>query len=68
MEKIAPDVVISTHWATNYYAEQMENKPYTVMYIPDAHANALFRYKSDFSLISMKEGYERARKFKRRYK
>ena len=67
MEKIAPDVVISTHWATNYYAEQMENKPYTVMYIPDAHANALFRYKSDFSLISMKEGYERARKFKRRY-
>ena len=67
VEEIAPDVVVSTHWATNYYAEKAQNKPYTVMYIPDAHANALFRYKCDFSMISMPEGYKRARKFKRRY-
>lgn len=67
MEELDPDVVISTHWATNYYAEKMKKKPYTVVYVPDAHANALFRYPSDFSMIAMPEGYRRARKFKRRY-
>ena len=67
MEDLAPDVVVSTHWATNYYAVKSSKKPYTVMYIPDAHANALFRYNSDLSLISMKEGYDRARRFKKRY-
>ena len=44
IEKVAPDVVISTHWATNYYAEHMKNKPYTVTYVPDAHVNELFQY------------------------
>ncbi|MBO5481232.1 MAG: hypothetical protein J6A63_08610 [Clostridia bacterium] len=67
MEELRPDVVVSTHWATNYYAEHMQKKPYTVMYIPDAHANALFRYPCDFSMISMPEGYKRAMRFKRRY-
>ena len=67
MEDLEPDVVVSTHWATNYYAVKSSKKPYTVMYIPDAHANALFRYHADLSLISMKEGYDRARRFKRRY-
>lgn len=67
MDELAPDVVVSTHWATNYYAVKSEKKPYTVMYVPDAHANALFRYPCDFSMISMKEGYDRAMKFKRRY-
>ena len=67
MEDLDPDVVISTHWATNYYAVKSSKKPYTVMYIPDAHANALFRYHTDYSLISMPEGYKRARRFKRRF-
>ncbi|MBQ8726444.1 MAG: hypothetical protein IJY84_05055 [Clostridia bacterium] len=67
MEDLAPDAVVSTHWATNYYAVKSSKKPYTVMYVPDAHANALFRYPCDFSMISMKEGYDRAMKFKRRY-
>jgi processive 1,2-diacylglycerol beta-glucosyltransferase len=67
MEDLEPDVVVSTHWATNYYAVKSSKKPYTVMYIPDAHANALFRFHSDLSLISMKEGYDRARRFKKRY-
>ncbi|MBQ7373459.1 MAG: hypothetical protein IJW64_02705 [Clostridia bacterium] len=67
MEEIAPDVVISTHWATNYYAEQMKNKPYTVMYIPDAYPIAMFRYPCDLLTIPIKEGYELGlRKFKRR--
>ena len=67
MQQLNPDVVVSTHWATNYYARQMENKPYTVMYVPDAHANTMFRYPCDFSMISMPDGYRRAMKFKRRY-
>ena len=31
MEELQPDVVVSTHWATNYYAENLKNKPYTVI-------------------------------------
>lgn len=67
MEALKPDAVISTHWATNYYAEHMKNKPYTAMYIPDAHINTLFRYPCDLSLISIPEGYRKALRFKRRY-
>lgn len=67
MEEIAPDVVISTHWATNYYAERCGKDIYTVMYVPDAHANKFFRDKCDFTCISTEEGYERALKFKGRY-
>ena len=67
MEELQPDVVVSTHWATNYYAENLKNKPYTVTYIPDAHANALFRYPCDLSMISMPEGYAAALKYKKRH-
>ncbi len=67
MEELNPDVVISTHWATNYYAEHMEKKPYTIMYVPDAHVNELFAYRCDFDTISIKEGYEKALKDKRRF-
>ena len=67
MEELAPDIVISTHWATNYYAEKMEKKPFTVMHVPDAHINAMFRYSSDFTTISTPEGYIRAMKFHRRH-
>ncbi len=62
MEKLSPDVVVSTHWATNYYANKISRKPYTITYVPDAHANALFRYKCDYELIGMEEGYKRARR------
>ncbi|MBE5742055.1 MAG: hypothetical protein E7360_01900 [Clostridiales bacterium] len=67
IEEVNPDVVISTHWATNYYAVKSSKKPFTVMHVPDAHANALFRYTADLTTISMKEGYERAKRFKRRF-
>ena len=58
MKRLHPDVVFSTHWATNYYAEkQKENKPKTVMYCPDARLNKLFEYRCDLNLISMPYGY-----------
>ena len=67
MKDLRPDVVISTHWVTNYYAEHMKkNKPLTVVYCPDARLNKLFDYRSDLVLISMPKGYRLGLR-KRRY-
>lgn len=66
MKELGPDVVFSTHWASNYYAEkQKENKPYTIMYCPDARLNKLFEYRCDLSMISMPYGYYKALREKR---
>ena len=65
MRELAPDVVFSTHWATNYYAEHLEKKPLTVMYCPDAQLYKLFEYHSDLSMISMPYGYLKALREKR---
>lgn len=62
MEELKPDLVVSTHWATNYYAMNMQNRPLTVMYCPDVWMNTLFRYPCDLALLSMSRGYERALK------
>ena len=67
MEELEPDIVISTHWSTNYYAMKMENRPYTVMHVPDAHINTMFRYPCDLTTISMPEGYLRAMKLHKRH-
>lgn len=68
MRELKPDLVVSTHWATNYYAMKMKNRPLTVMYCPDAKINTLFRYPCDLTMTSMKPGYDRAmKKHKRRY-
>lgn len=67
LSEINPDVIFSTHWATNYYAEHMEKKPLTIMYCPDAHLNRMFKYKADITLCSMETGYSEAlddRRFK----
>ena len=65
MEDINPDVVFSTHWATNYYAENMKNKPFTIMYCPDVIMNKLFMYHADLTLLSMKPGYDLAKRYKK---
>ena len=66
MKQLEPDVVFSTHWASNYYAEmQKENKPYTIMYCPDARLNKLFKYRCDLCMISMPYGYYKALRDKR---
>ena len=61
MEKLAPDLVVSTHWATHYYARHAKHKPLTAMYCPDAHINPLFAYPSDLTLLSMRPGFEMAK-------
>lgn len=61
MKELDADVVFSTHWASNYYAEHLkDNKPHTVMYCPDAQLNELFEYRCDLNLISMPYGYYKA--------
>lgn len=68
MRELKPDLVVSTHWATNYYAMKMKNRPLTVMYCPDAKINTLFRYPCDVAMTSMQLGYDRAMtKHKRRF-
>ncbi len=61
MEKLAPDLVVSTHWATHYYARHAKHKPLTAMYCPDAHINPLFAYPSDLTMVSMRPGFEMAK-------
>lgn len=60
MDELKPDLVFSTHWCTNYYARRCKSRPLTVVYVPDAHVNTLFRYDADLVLVSMSTGYERA--------
>ncbi|MDE6372961.1 MAG: hypothetical protein K2L72_00510, partial [Clostridia bacterium] len=65
MTELKPDLVVSTHWATNYYAMKMKDRPLTAMYCPDAKINTLFRYPCDLALTSMPTGYRRAMKMHR---
>ena len=68
MDKLAPDLVVSTHWATNYYAKKCNCKPLTVMYCPDAEINPLFSYPADIVMVSTDTGHSHARrKHKRRF-
>lgn len=66
MESLRPDLVFSTHWATGYYARHLKNRPITFQYVPDATLNNFFEYPADYTLISMKMGYDLGMK-KRKY-
>ncbi len=67
MDELNADLVVSTHWATNYYAVKCSSKPLTALYCPDAHLNPLFEYKSDLTMLSMLPGYKQAAKKRRRF-
>lgn len=68
MEELKPDMVVSTHFATNYFAEHCKNKPLTVVYFPDIVVNPMYRYPCDLLLVTAPTGYERAlRTHKRRF-
>lgn len=62
MEELRPDMVVSTHWATNYYAKHIKPCPLTVVYCPDTDVNPLFSYPSDMVLVPTPTGYADARK------
>ena len=63
INKINPDVVVSTHWSTNYLAWQMKNRPYTIVYVPDCHINEFFQYKSNLTIVNNKKAYKMAKKY-----
>jgi UDP-N-acetylglucosamine:LPS N-acetylglucosamine transferase len=68
MEEFKPDMVVSTHWSTNYYARHIPSQPLTVSYIPDIQIIPLCRYDSDMTLISAERGYQKAlKKYKKRF-
>lgn len=68
MEELNADMVVSTHWATNYYAVKAGNKPLTAMYCPDVWLNPLFCYDCDLTMVSMQYGYDRAiKRHKKRF-
>ena len=68
MNALAPDLVVSTHWSTNYFATKCAQKPLTVLYCPDARLYPLFEYPCDITLVPTRFGYEEAlKKHKRRY-
>lgn len=68
MEELAPDMVVSTHWSTNFFAKKSPCAPLTVLYCPDAYSYPLFNYPCDLAMIPTKSGYERSlRKWKRRF-
>lgn len=69
VDELNADVLVSTHWATNYYAMHSKNRPLTLTYVPDTFINPVFRYKTDITLCSMKTGYDDALKHhSKRYK
>ena len=68
MAELKPDLVLSTHWSTVYYAEQIENKPINVSYVPDVQVIPLCCYPNDMTLVSTCRGYNDAlKKHKKRF-
>ncbi len=68
MNELAPDLVVSTHWSTNYFAKKSDVNPLTVLYCPDARLYPIFNYPCDLTLVPTKAGYEEAlEKYSRRY-
>ena len=68
LEELLPDMVVSTHWATAYYAHNIESKPINVSYVPDVQIVPLCSYPNDLTLVSTERGYKRAlKKYKNRF-
>ena len=68
MQELKPDLILSTHWSTVYYAEQITDKPINVSYVPDVQIIPLCRYPNDITLVSTSRGYNDAlKKHKKRF-
>lgn len=67
IDEVNPDVVVSSHFASNYYATKTKCQPLTVVYSPDVKVSKMFEYKADLVLTSYENGYELAMKNKKRF-
>lgn len=59
MDELKPDLVVSTHFASNYFAVHCKSKPLTVVYFPDIVVNPMYRYRCDLLLVPSSTGYEK---------
>lgn len=66
MDELKPDLVVSTHFSTNYYAVNCKSKPLTAVYFPDIIVNPMYMYPCDLVLVASDMGYERALKRNKR--
>lgn len=62
MKELKPDLVVSTHWATNYYAMNIDPRPLTVTYVPDTYVNPMFSYPCDLVMSCTPTGLDKALK------
>lgn len=62
IEKLHPDLVFSTHWATSYCATRMSEKPINLQYCPDVRLDVLWNTGSDTIFMPAKSAVARARK------
>ena len=62
MKELKADMVVSTHWATNYYAMNIKPRPLTVTYVPDTEVNPMFSYPCDLVMSCTPLGLEKALK------
>lgn len=68
MDELKPDLVVSTHFSTNYYAVKCKSKPLTAVYFPDIVVNPMYMYPCDLLLVPSETGFARAlKRHKRRF-
>lgn len=64
LRELNADVLFTTHWATAFYANKLSakdgNRPYTVMFCPDAYSNGMFDIDCNDFLIPTKVGLAKA--------
>ena len=61
LEELDADIVFPTHWATTYYIGKMrKNRPYSVLFCPDAYSNGMFNMDCNDFLMPTREGLNKA--------
>ena len=63
LRELAPDIVFTTHWATAFYANKLKGeRPYTMLFCPDAYSNGMFNVDVNDFLITTPEGLDQVRR------
>lgn len=61
LRELDADVLFTTHWATAYYVGKLKkDRPYTIMFCPDAYSNGMFNIDCNDFLIPTEEGLKKA--------
>ena len=57
MKELDADFVFTAHWSTAYYAKHLKDRPYVMMFCPDAYANGMFNMDCNELLMPTEAGY-----------